>query len=104
MKLTKERALELHKQMWSDMRTALGDDPSAGERVEYKRKWCESHFPNESIYANCFLCEYTNQFVGKGSCRENCPIVWLYGKCDTKYYYYLAPISEILALPEREDA
>ena len=102
--LTRERALELHRQMWSDMQRDLGDCPDGGQRVEYKIEWCDIHFPGERIENHCFLCEYD-----KSSALDNCnscPIRWPYeADCDIAYctnyrYYYTAPISEILALPE----
>ena len=60
MKLTKEQALELHRQMWSDMQNSLGDYPWSDEREDYKQEWCEDHFPNEDISFYCFLCEYND--------------------------------------------
>lgn len=101
MFLTRKEALKLHGQMWSDMQAELGDDPSPNERTKYKMKWCKLHFPNESILSNCFLCEYTFQYGCSKGCEEDCPIVWPYGRCGVKGYYYFAPISAILALPER---
>lgn len=104
--LTREKALELHRQMWTDMQRDLGDTPNGGQRVEYKTQWCDVHFPKESIENSCFLCEYD-----KSSARNNCkscPIRWPYEDdfpicyCTNNQYYYNAPISEILALPERE--
>jgi len=96
MKLSKEEALRLHRQMWSDMQKELGDCPRDEERVAFKKHWCESHGYN--VRHNCFLCEYDYQFGGFG-CR-NCPIKWPNGTCVAGYYYYFAPISEILALEE----
>lgn len=103
MRLTRQRALKLHRQMWTDMQKELGDNPKGGERVIFKDEWCEKHFPNESIESSCFLCEYAN--FGAHSCRrgQNCLVVWPYGDCTTHDYYYDAPISEILALLEREE-
>jgi len=104
--LTREKALELHRQMWTDMQKDLGDMPNGGQRVSYKIEWCDTHFPKESIENSCFLCEYD-----KSSARNNCkscPIRWPYEyeytpcHCTNNQYYYNAPISEILALPERE--
>jgi len=42
--------------------------------------------------------------LGAGGCRggRDCLVVWPYGDCIAHQYYYNAPISEILALPERE--
>lgn len=106
MKLTREKALELHRQMWTDMQRDLGNTPNGGDRVDYKRQWCDTHFPKESIENHCFLCEY-DSLSAIHDCKS-CPIRWPYeDDCDvcycTKYrYYYKAPISEILALPERE--
>lgn len=102
MKLTREEALKLHRQMWTDMQRDLGDNPTG--RVDYKMKWCKEHFPNESIENHCFLCEYDKS--ARNNCKD-CPIRWPYENgyimtyCTKHDYYYKAPISEILALPER---
>lgn len=103
MKLTREEALKYHRQMWTDMQTELGDNPGGGKRVIFKEYWCEKHFPNEVVFCSCFLCEYATQDNSIG-CRggQKCPLVWPTGDCTTDNYYYNAPISEILALPERE--
>lgn len=98
MNLTREKALELHRQMWSDMQRDLGDNPTEGDRIKYKFDWCHKHFPKESISVNCFLCEYADIF--NLACCE-CPIVWPFKYCAKYSYCYTAPISEILALPER---
>lgn len=105
--LTREEAIILHREMWADMQAELGDNPSYQERVEFKGKWVDEHFPNERVNSDCFLCEYA-QHVTKDSftrCR-NCPIAWNSGlfpncKSDGADYRY-SPISVILALPERE--
>lgn len=106
MKLTRERALELHRQMWTDMQKDLGNTPNIVQRINYKRDWCITHFPNEQIENSCFLCEYDKLF-GRDNCKS-CPIRWPYEDdciavyCTKNHYYYNAPISEILALPERK--
>lgn len=107
MKLTKEQALFYHRQMWGDIQRELGNCPTGVDRIIYKEKWCQKHFPNEHIANDCFLCEYvyTNNMK---NCKR-CPIRWTTETADdavTTYccynnYYYDAPISEILALPER---
>ena len=104
MELTREDALKLHRQMWTDMQEALGDNPTLNERCEFKIEWCETHFPNEEIESHCFLCEYVRQT--KGDC-DNCPIKWDddYDQdtcCFGGVNYGSSPISVILALPERE--
>jgi len=105
--LTREEAISLHRQMWKDMQTELGDTPSYQERVEFKKKWVDEHFPNEHVHSNCFLCEYAQSVVEDSFTRcRNCPIEWnsglipncRYGRVDYRY----SPISMILALPERE--
>lgn len=110
MKLTREDALKLHRQMWSDMQRDLGDNPNWIKRMNYKKKWLKKHFPElaeseyeELIRNNCFLCEY----AGKEFEDCVCLIDWPYGKCETHLdesadWRYM-PISELLALPERED-
>lgn len=97
MKLTRQHALSLHRQMWMDMQKELGDCPSLYDRIEYKLEWCTNHFPNEDIRSHCFLCEYSNYDCSK------CPIIWPGEHCaDAVVNYSYSPINEILALPERE--
>ena len=124
LKLTREEALKLHRQMWTDMQVKLGDCPDEIERYTFKSKWCErwlreNGFPPETrIRAGCFLCEYADIVC------QNCPIDWSkadhistrgkeYADCTDPYifpniscggesYYKVAHISEILALPERD--
>lgn len=104
MELTRERALELHRQMWTDMQQELGDNPNSLERIQYKHQWCQEHFPDESIRDYCFLCEYTFN-TATFNCGY-CPIKWDCNYCFEGDYikksYRNIPISELLALPERE--
>lgn len=127
-KLSREDALKLHNELWSDMKEDLGDNPSGSARLNYKSEWCAKKFPNYSVAFNCFLCEYTEQkcsemeqdgYEPEDRC-EFCPIdwrelsKWAYEdgevcKCHHPYIngnwdsqiYKSAPISDILALPER---
>lgn len=99
MKLTRTEALDLHRWMWMDMQEKLGDKPVSGERVRFKEKWCEEHFPNDEINNDCFLCEYA---FNNGQGCSKCPIIWPTDACYEDKYYYRVPISVILALPERE--
>lgn len=115
--LTRERALELHRQMWTEMQKRLGDNPTARDRLAFKDEWCGEHFPNEGVRHSCFLCEYTIQFSEDGweDCSR-CPVVWpcepRYGKddyfcegletMDIRNGYRFMPISKILSLPERD--
>ena len=101
MKLTRKEALRLHREMWSDMQKELGDNPRADKRVIFKQKWCDKHFPTTVVECDCFLCAYTFGTLGE-TCYDGCPISWPNGRCIKNGYYYIAPISEILALPERE--
>lgn len=102
MKLTKEEALRLHRQMWTDMQIALGNNPSARDRGIYKQKWCTENFPNKKIINDCFLCEYAVRRDETAPCYY-CPIDWGSGGCVTgNVSYDRSPISEILALPEIE--
>ena len=101
MKLTREEALKLHREMWTDMKAELGDNPSGAMRILFKKEWTEKHFPGESVLDNCFLCEVSKPRNCGGGCSK-CLIVWPWGRCFDHRYYYNAPISEILALPERK--
>ena len=99
--LTREKALELHRQMWSDMQKEFVDCPTYEQRKVFKARWCLEHTPETRVYAYCYLCEYMNQ-IGDGC--SNCPINWGEGTCvGDKVNYHRSPISEILALPERKE-
>lgn len=116
MELTKEKALELHRQMWTDMQKELGGDPDCEEREKYKGKWCREHFPYRHISNYCFLCQYaTEEYRRRGEyinnmCKMCCPIDWgkigLTDCCDDieggGQFYYYAPLDKIINLPERE--
>lgn len=109
MDLTREQALKLHREMWSDMQKELGDCPTCDERDCFKEDWVRKRFPEEEISANCFLCEY-DDFVNGYQCSA-CPINWgrsgeSKNSCvkiirGTGVDWRYSPISEILALPER---
>lgn len=91
--------------MWTDMQNDLGDCPEYGDRLLYKSRWRKKRFPKEEVNAECFLCEYSLQTVG--SC-SGCLIDWGATSCQRYYIegavdWRYSPISEILALPERED-
>ncbi len=108
MDLTREEALGLFREMWSDMQEELGDCPSFDEREEYKKDWCRKH-GYYNVPFNCFLCAYGNNEDDDDGC--DCPINWNFdgqnisgNSCiDGTVDYTYSPISEILALPERED-
>lgn len=107
MELTRERALELHRRMWTDMQRDLGNNPSSLERERYKHQWCQKHFPDENIRDYCFLCEYTfRKSEGIFVCRI-CPIKWDCNYCfegdSIRKSYRNIPISELLTLPERKE-
>lgn len=105
MHLSKEMALILHRMMWSDMQKELGDNPSPDMRIQFKTDWIQRMFPGEYISNHCFLCEY----AGTDGCSK-CPIDWgnipvskWVARCVGDNTSYLStPISEILALPERD--
>lgn len=105
MHLSQEMALILHRMMWSDMQKELGDNPSRDARNRFKTDWIQRMFPDEYIRSHCFLCEY----AGNDGCSK-CPIDWgnvqeskFLALCDGDNINYLtSPISEILALPERD--
>ena len=119
--MTKEEALAYHRMMWGDMAEEYGDNPTATEREDFKANWVREHF-NKPFIHNCVLCEFVkkNPFDNTMCCY--CPIDWspiedpeeicaASGRCYNDYknggaegaIYLDAPISEILALPERKD-
>ena len=131
-KLTREKALSLHRQMWTDMLLKLGNNPSGLARRIFKRDWLQAH-NYEDIECNCFLCEYDTQQrkikENRDKWCERCPIDWsslsaeeeddwlslpweVVASCGDRYIHSnydsyesiwsSAPISEILNLPEKE--
>lgn len=118
--MTKEEALAYHRMMWGDMAETLGDNPTARQREDFKADWVREHFDKPFIH-NCVLCEFVKKHpLSNTKCRK-CPIDWTPiedpekigarpGRCYNNYknggtegaIYLDAPISEILALPERE--
>lgn len=119
MTLTREQALALHHEMWTDMLNTLGENPTQDERANFKYRWCESHgyFPVEH---SCFLCELVRfrderryRLAGTGCDCARCPIVWT--NDDSNYScpcenggdegvdWRRSAISAVLALGEREE-
>jgi len=98
--LTREKALQKHREMWTAMREALGDKPSLRARNMFKIEWCLQHEKDE-IFCHCYLCQYTHEHgIGCG----DCPIDWGNGDTCVGGYtdYGFSSLSEILALPERK--
>ena len=97
------------------MQNDLGDNPEPVLRGMYKEKWIKKHFPGQEVLHNCFLCHYVGKSYYNTTMCWNCPIDWSdltdenRGYCFEPYrgggtedaIYLDAPISEILALPER---
>lgn len=114
MELTDKKALELHRQMFSDMQKYFGNNPPPDVRLAFKKRWCEVHVPDMSIRNYCFLCQYaTEEYARRGEyinmCFTCCPIDWkkagLTDCCDEKMggeFYHYAPLDKIINLPERE--
>ena len=120
MDLTREDALTLFRMMWTDMQNELGDNPDYDQRIDYKEKWINERFPYKRVRHDCFLCEYA---ISKEGVHTNvcsavcayCPLKWtakhISNTCEGydyfntlhNYDWRYSPISEILALPERED-
>lgn len=84
VKLDKDEAIRLHRQMWSDMAIAekeCGKTFIAVDRSAFKRDWLKKH-GYSAVEHNCFLCEYAiNQendpesLVTPFYC-DHCPLDW----------------------------
>ena len=107
MKMSEEMAVRLHRMMWSEMQRELGDNPSGGDRIDYKREWVKRNFPGEPIANDCWLCEYALSKacrIGGDPYCKYCPISWPNCHCNTlDFSYATAPISDILALPAKNE-
>lgn len=102
MNISEEMAVRLHRMMWSDMQRELGDRPTGRQRKKFKYDWIRTHFPDESIANDCWLCEYASSVVDRGDNPYcvHCPIKWPNCHCNTLDYSFLEePINDILALP-----
>ena len=119
MDLTREQALKLHREMWGDMQKERGNNPDCFARYNYKAKWLNKHGYDSDMLNHCFLCAYASKKADEsgGNMCKYCPIDWSeltpddssrrYGFCtyknpDLLEVWQTAPISEILALPERK--
>lgn len=120
--MKKEEALAYHRMMWGDMAEEYGDNPTAKQREDFKAGWVREHFGMPFVH-NCVLCEFAKKHPCTNTRCCYCPIDWspledpeeigvvLPGRCYNNYkgggaegaIYLDAPISEILALPERKD-
>ena len=61
MDLTREEALKLHRQMWTDMQNDLGDCPGVEAREAYKAYWCRKHgFNNTKNYRGSAITALSN--------------------------------------------
>lgn len=60
MILTREKAVNLHRKMWTEMKEELGNtlghhNYGRNPRAEFKERWCKEHFPSRDIKHNCLL-------------------------------------------------
>lgn len=68
--------------MWSDMQTELGENPSVYERACYKVRWCEEHGytgwhrPDHECFLCGFACGGLLRSTGPASKCGFCPIKW----------------------------
>lgn len=84
VKLDKDEAIRLHRQMWNDMAEAekkSGKTFSAFDRSKFKRNWLQQH-GYTSVQHLCFLCEYAmsqennlNLLMVPFYC-DHCPLDW----------------------------
>jgi len=69
MKLTKKKAIELHRELWD----WLYYHPT--EEKEDWPRWKKNGGDIPRVYADCFLCEYDQQHGGS-YCGETCILDW----------------------------
>ena len=121
MKLTKQEAIKLHREMWKIISEMSDEELKEFEKftnkIYYiKRKAISKMGYGNILYStrNCFCCAYAKQF-SFDDCEAECPIKWYNdeGYCmdDTSPYYKLlytkdfdtfrALAKEISELPER---
>lgn len=84
VKLDKDEAIRLHRQMWRDMANeekAMGKTFSAVDRSMFKRDWLQQH-GYSSVEHGCFLCEYAMGQEDDWEIRmapfycDHCPLDW----------------------------
>lgn len=89
--LTKEQALQLHKEMWLEMAkckdvtvSGINDLRNYHSHIEQReRYWFKLNYMgknNLNILNHCFLCEYAHQEMERNGCIDNyckfCPVNW----------------------------
>lgn len=118
--ITPEQAIQRTIEMWSDMKDALGETPTAKQRYAFKRDWLLAHgyrnnaFPyyTTTVSSECFLCECSEAQWEHNGFRylrcSYCPIRWpdegrLIPSCKGNTLdYSRTPISDILAYIQDE--
>ena len=78
MKLTKKRAIELHRQLWD----WLAKNPGKDKNQWPEWQWNGGEFME--VEFECFLCEYMVE--GVLGCDDGCPVEWPGGKCASWNY------------------
>lgn len=99
-KMTADEAYTKHIEMWTAMQKELGDNPTYSNREDFKIAWVRKH--GETVLNSCYLCQY-NLETGSTHCGNNCIVNWGGGCLLGKTPYDTSPISEILALPRKEE-
>lgn len=74
MKLTKEQAIEKHREMWNWITDKIIEEKNVQNIYGLKQTYCENKFPNQYILNYCFLCEYSKEY-GRENCSL-CPLDW----------------------------
>lgn len=73
--LTKERAIELHRQLWN----YIADESERKGQIITKEEAFIHFMWSPFVKAGCWCCEYDLQF-GKWDC-SHCPIKWPANRC-----------------------
>lgn len=74
MKLTKDEAVRLHRELWG----WLAENPNRS-KADWPRWECNGG-DVEHLHSECFACEYVNGQVDPAMCGV-CPLVWPGGMC-----------------------
>lgn len=119
--LTKERAVELHRELWRKIAEILERDDDFKDNdyaLKYQALKELYGMTDERPASGCWCCEYTEQrYPEEYGCEKVCPIKWSGYNCDRggEYEQFKSALwlsnnkdaakiaREIAELPERKD-
>lgn len=101
-----ESVISMWREMISDMKIVLGNNPSISEKYSFENKWMKSSAPVgfRTTKDTGVLCRYVE--INGGGCKK-CPIFWGFenldydATCMDNGIYDFSTLDELLNLPAK---